>query len=116
MQTFSFLSHTSFNSMYFPGGVAEWLRRSVSYLGRWVGSNPKVDTKNHKPAANSGPVYTIPFSCHIGSRMAIRYKIFYCLHDIIFHFTSDWGSVYMRKRYESYRNCAFSYKQETNPI
>ena len=37
------------------GGVAEWLRRSVSNHARStrVGSNPVVGTTNHKPTVNS---------------------------------------------------------------
>ena len=32
----------------------------------------------------SGPVYTIPFSFHIGLGKAIRYENFSCLHDAVF--------------------------------
>ena len=37
------------------GGVAEWIRCSVSNLVGYtrVGSNPVADSANHKPAANS---------------------------------------------------------------
>ena len=42
-------------SHYLDGGVAEWLRCSVSNHARCtrVGSNPFVGTTNHKPTANS---------------------------------------------------------------
>ena len=42
-------------SKFFDGGVAEWLRRSVSNHARFarVGSNPVVGTTNHNPTANS---------------------------------------------------------------
>ena len=42
-------------SLQLSGGVAEWLRRSVSNHVRStrMGSNPVVGTTNHKPTVNS---------------------------------------------------------------
>ena len=71
---------------------------------------------------NSGPVYTIPFSFHIGLGKAIRYENFYCLHDAVFISCrigfmplSERFHLKTRKRYEAYRIGAFSCKQEANP-
>ena len=69
------------------------------------------------------PVYTIPFSFHIGLGTAIRYENFSCLQDAVFisyriGFTplSERFHLKTQKRYEAYRIGAFSCKQEANPI
>ena len=70
-----------------------------------------------------GPVYTIPFSFHIGLSKAIRYENFSCLHDAVFISyrigfmpLPERFRLKTRKRYEAYRIGAFSCKQEANPI
>ena len=70
-----------------------------------------------------GPVYTMPFSFHIGLGKAIPYENFSCLHDAVFMSyrigfmpLSERFHLKTRKRYEAYRVGAFSCKQETNPL
>ena len=72
---------------------------------------------------DEGPVYTIPFSFHIGLGKAVRYENFSCLHDAVFILyrigfmpLSERFHLKTRKRYEAYRIGAFSCKQEANPI
>ena len=83
----------------------------------------KMHPKLSCNARNFGPVFTIPFSFHIGLGRAIRYENFSCLHDAVFISyrlgfmpLSERFHLKTRKRYEAYRIGAFSCKQEANPI
>ena len=59
------------------GGVAEWLRRSVSnHAGSTrVGSNPVVGTTSHKPTANSTQLFILPRSVNEYSEVTLRAQV-----------------------------------------
>ena len=76
-----------------------------------------------RKASHKGPVYTIPFSFHIGLGKAILCEHFSCIHDAVFISyrisfmpLTERFHLKTRKRYAAYRISAFSCKQAANRI
>ena len=98
---------------------------TVSYEFLKMTFHDRLQLKNFRSIErNLGPVYTIPFSFHIGLGKEIRYENFSCLHDAVsFHIglvsyplSERFHLKKTRKRYEACRIGTFSCKQEANPI